>query len=117
MTSTTATPDDVEVNEELELHELTADEMPLALRVSDKLRAFVDVVGRFGSWFAIALILVTVFDLFIRKTGTFQIWLVENVGSIFNSTILQELEWHSHTVLFSLVLSYGVIWNTHVRVI
>lgn len=116
MTSTTATSDDVEVNEELELHELTADEMPLALRISDKLRAFVDLIGRFGSWFAIALILVTVFDLFIRKTGTFQIWLVENVSPIFNSTILQELEWHAHTVLFSLVLSYGVIWNTHVRV-
>ena len=32
------------------------------------------------------------------------------------STLLQELEWHSHTVLFTLVLGYGYIWNTHVRV-
>jgi len=116
MNSTTAIVDDVEIDEKLELHELTADEMPLALRISDKLRAFVDWMGRFGSWFAVALILITVFDLAIRKTGRFQIWLVENVGPIFNSTILQELEWHSHTVLFSLVLAYGVIWNTHVRV-
>ncbi|MFK5978837.1 MAG: TRAP transporter small permease subunit [Rhizobiaceae bacterium] len=116
MNSTTATMDDVNVDDTLELHELTADDMPLALRVSEKLRAFVDWMGRFGSWFAVALILITVFDLAIRKTGRFQIWLVENVGPIFNSTILQELEWHSHTVLFSLVLAYGVIWNTHVRV-
>ena len=45
-----------------------------------------------------------------------QIWLVENFGRIFESTLLQELEWHSHTVLFAFVLGYGYIWNTHVRV-
>ena len=30
--------------------------------------------------------------------------------------MLQEMEWHSHTILFTLVLGYGYIWNTHVRV-
>ena len=30
--------------------------------------------------------------------------------------MLQELEWHFHTALFTLVLGYGYIWNTHVRV-
>ena len=34
----------------------------------------------------------------------------------FGSTLLQELEWHFHTGLFALVLAYGYIWNTHVRV-
>jgi TRAP-type mannitol/chloroaromatic compound transport system permease small subunit len=29
---------------------------------------------------------------------------------------LQELEWHSHTALFALVLGFGYVWNTHVRV-
>jgi TRAP-type mannitol/chloroaromatic compound transport system permease small subunit len=116
MTSTTAIADEAGTDETPELRHLTADDMPLSLRISDKLRAFVDVIGRFGSWFAVSLVLITVFDLFIRKTGRFQIWLVENVSGIFNSTILQELEWHSHTVLFTLVLAYGVIWNTHVRV-
>lgn len=91
-------------------------ELPVAIRVSNVLRAFVDVVGRFGSWMALPLILITVFDLGTRKTGTFQIWLVENVSPLFGSTLLQELEWHSHTVLFALVLGYGYIWNTHVRV-
>ena len=31
-------------------------------------------------------------------------------------TILQELEWHFHAALFALVLGYGVIYNTHVRI-
>ncbi|MFQ5773715.1 MAG: TRAP transporter small permease subunit, partial [Kiloniellaceae bacterium] len=62
------------------------------------------------------LILITAFDLFIRKTGVFQIWLVENVSEYFGSTLLQELEWHFHTALFTLVLGFGYIWNTHVRV-
>ena len=45
-----------------------------------------------------------------------QIWLVNNFGALFESTLLQELEWHLHTVLFAFVLGYGYIWNTHVRV-
>ncbi len=99
-----------------ELHYLKAEEMPAVLRISEALRRFVDRVGRFGSWFAVPLILITVFDLFIRKTGVVQIWLVENVSQYFGSTLLQELEWHSHTVLFALVLGFGYIWNSHVRV-
>ncbi len=86
------------------------------IRVSEMLRRFVDRVGRFGSWFAMPLILITVFDVVIRKTGVLQIWLVENVSQYFGSTLLQELEWHVHTALFTLVLGYGYIWNTHVRV-
>ena len=35
---------------------------------------------------------------------------------MFESTLLQELEWHIHTALFALVLGYGYIYNTHVRV-
>lgn len=95
---------------------LTDAQLPTALRVARRLRNFVDAVGRFGSWFAMPLILITAFDLAIRKSGTIQIYLVENVSPYFGSTLLQELEWHSHTVLFVLVLAYGYIWNTHVRV-
>jgi TRAP-type mannitol/chloroaromatic compound transport system permease small subunit len=90
--------------------------MPFALRLSEGLRRFVDLIGRFGSWFMVPLVLITVFDLGLRKTGEFQLWLVDNISPIFGSTLLQELEWHSHTVLFTLVLGYGYIWNSHVRV-
>lgn len=99
-----------------DLHHLTDDEMPWTLKMCEKLRQFVDWAGRFGSWFIIPLVLITVFDLGLRKTGEFQLFMVENISPIFGSTLLQELEWHSHTVLFSLVLGYGYIWNTHVRV-
>ena len=45
-----------------------------------------------------------------------QIWLVESVSEYFGSTLLQELEWPAHTVLSSLVLGFGYVRNTHVRV-
>ena len=79
-------------------HYLSEDEYPLHLVLSEKLRRFVDLIGRFGSWFMLPLILITVFDLGLRKTGEVQIWLFENISMFFGSTLLQELEWHSHTV-------------------
>jgi TRAP-type mannitol/chloroaromatic compound transport system permease small subunit len=45
-----------------------------------------------------------------------QLWLIENAGAIFQSTILQEMEWHFHTGLFALVLGMGYVNNRHVRV-
>jgi TRAP-type mannitol/chloroaromatic compound transport system permease small subunit len=91
-------------------------ERPTALKVSDGLRSFVDFVGRWASWLFVPLIIVTVFDVAARKLVWIQIWLVDNLGRIFGSTLLQELEWHFHTALFALVLGYGYVWNTHVRV-
>ncbi len=95
---------------------LEADERPRAIKVSDALRAFVDRVGRWASWLIVPLIVITVFDVVARKLVWIQLWLLENFGRIFQSTLLQELEWHFHTALFALVLGYGYIWNTHVRV-
>jgi len=95
---------------------LEPSERPPALKVSDTLRSFVDFVGRWASWLIIPLVVITVFDVTARKLVWIQIWLVENLGRIFESTLLQELEWHVHTALFTLVLGYGYIWNTHVRV-
>jgi TRAP-type mannitol/chloroaromatic compound transport system permease small subunit len=95
---------------------LDAAERPTALRISDGLRSFVDFVGRWGAWLIVPLVLVTVFDVTARKLVWIQIWLVDNVSRYFGSTLLQELEWHFHTALFTLVLGYGYIWNTHVRV-
>jgi TRAP-type mannitol/chloroaromatic compound transport system permease small subunit len=99
-----------------QLRYLAAAERPSALRISDALRSFVDFVGRWGAWLIIPLVLITVFDVTARKLVWVQIWLVDNVSRIFGSTLLQELEWHFHTALFTLVLGYGYIWNTHVRV-
>jgi len=96
------------------------------LRIADKLRAFVDWMGRGASWLILPLVIITCFDVIIRKTQLrgendelifgIQYWLVNNISPYFGSTMLQELEWHFHTGLFALVLAYGYVWNTHVRV-
>ena len=99
-----------------QLRQVEGDERPGALQLSDSLRNFVDFVGRWASWLFLPLIVITVFDVVVRKMVWMQIWLLEHFGRIFQSTLLQELEWHFHTALFALVLGYGYIWNTHVRV-
>jgi TRAP-type mannitol/chloroaromatic compound transport system permease small subunit len=99
-----------------EVRYLERAERPLALRTSDALRSFIDGVGRWASWLIVPLIVITVFDVTVRKLVWAQMWLLEHFGRIFQSTLLQELEWHFHTALFALVLGYGYIWNTHVRV-
>jgi TRAP-type mannitol/chloroaromatic compound transport system permease small subunit len=100
-------------------------EEPRPLKLSNALRRVVEFVGRLGSWFIVPLVLITVLDVVARKL-TFrsaeghiwgvQIWLKEHVSRYFESTLLQEFEWHLHTVLFALVLGFGTIYNTHVRV-
>ena len=100
-------------------------EEPLVLKASGALRAVVEFVGRWGAWFIVPLVLVTVLDVTARKLtfyaadGTvygLQIWLKAHISRYFESTLLQELEWHLHTALFALVLGFGTIYNTHVRV-
>lgn len=102
-------------NNNSEARDPDTQELPRAIQLSDALRNIVDRIGRFGSWMFIPLIIITVIDVILRKIGI-QYFLITNVGRIFDSTVLQELEWHFHTGLFALVLGYGYIWNTHVRV-
>lgn len=90
-------------------------EYPTALRISDALRNLVDAIGKFASWALVPLVLVTAFDVILRKSG-FQYELRQAFGPVFESTLLQETEWHLHTFLFALVLGFGYIYNTHVRV-
>ena len=110
-------------------HEVQAaewrEERPLALRISDTLRQGVDFVGRWGSWLVIPLVVITGIDVIGRKlvwhtadggVNGMQIWLTRHVSDLFESTMMQEMEWHFHTALFALVLGYGYIYNTHVRV-
>ena len=86
------------------------------IRLSMALRSFVDGVGKFGSIFILPLVLVTIWDVLVRKIGGLQYWLIQTFGRTFESTIIQELEWHFHTALFVLVLGYTYINNRHIRV-
>ena len=84
--------------------------------ISEALRSFVDKTGKLSTFFIIPLVFITMWDVFCRKFIILQIWLVEIFGRIFESTLLQELEWHFHTALFLMVLGYGFTHNRHVRV-
>jgi TRAP-type mannitol/chloroaromatic compound transport system permease small subunit len=86
------------------------------VRLSERLRAFVEFVGRWGAVFILPLVFVTMWDVVMRKIGGLQVVLVEHFGRPFESTVLQELEWHFHTALFTLVLGYSYVRNRHVRV-
>ena len=85
-------------------------------KFSQNLSHFVNRVGKLSTFFIIPLVLITMWDVICRKLVWIQIWLVENLGRIFESTLLQELEWHFHTALFLMVLGYGFTHNRHVRV-
>ena len=99
--------------------------MPRAVRVAERLRGVVELVGRYAAWLSLPVIAVTCLDVIGRKsryvdaagiTHSLQLWLANNVSPFFQSTVLQELEWHFHAALFALVLGYGVVYNTHVRI-
>jgi TRAP-type mannitol/chloroaromatic compound transport system permease small subunit len=123
-------PDDVLVQrgraaDGREAAERRVQRQPLILRISEALRRSVDVVGRLGSWLVIPLVLITCIDVIGRKLvwhtadggiAGIQVWLTRYVSTMFESTLMQEMEWHFHTALFALVLGYGYIHNTHVRV-
>jgi TRAP-type mannitol/chloroaromatic compound transport system permease small subunit len=123
-------PDDVLVQRGLAAEqgmpaERRVHDQPLLLRISEGLRRGVDFIGRWGSWLVIPLVVVTCIDVIGRKVvwhtadggiAGIQVWLVRHVSSFFESTMMQEMEWHLHTALFVLVLGYGYIHNSHVRV-
>ena len=90
--------------------------MMTLVRLSYRLKAIVDFVGKSATFILIPLVLVTVWDVVARKLIWIQIFMVETFGSIFESTLLQEMEWHLHTALFALAFGYGYTHNRHVRV-
>jgi TRAP-type mannitol/chloroaromatic compound transport system permease small subunit len=98
---------------------------PASLKVAGGLRRLVNTVGGLASWLIIPLVLITCTDVIARKliwrtaegdVQGLQVWLTRYVSKYFDSAFMQELEWHFHTALFALVLGFGTIYNTHVRV-
>ena len=103
-----------------------SERLPLSVRVAERLRGAVDFIGRWAAWLSLPVVVITCIDVVGRKIGyiddetgrvhSLQLWLSANIGRFFDSTVLQELEWHFHAALFALVLGYGVVYNTHVRI-
>ena len=61
-----------------------------AMKASDNLRGFVDAVAKLSTWALVPLVVITMWDVVARKFIFIQIFMVENFGSIFESTYLQE---------------------------
>ena len=95
---------------------LTEQNMAGLVSLSEKLREIVNRVGRAATWMLVPLVIITMWDVVARKLVWIQIFMVKNFGSFFESTLMQEMEWHLHTVVFCLVLGYGYTHNRHVRV-
>ena len=76
----------------------------LIVNVSQFLEKIVTFFGKMGSWLAIPLIFIIIFDIVTRRFF------------ILGSTKLQEMEWHLHTALFLLVIGYAYLKDSHVRI-
>ena len=76
----------------------------LIININQFLEKIVTFFGKIGSWLAIPLIFIIIFDIVTRRFF------------ILGSTKLQEMEWHLHTALFLLVLGYAYLKDSHVRI-
>ena len=76
----------------------------ILLNISASLERIVSVIGKIGSWLAVPLMTIIIFDIITRRFF------------VLGSTKLQELEWHLHTSLFLLVLGYAYLKDAHVRI-
>jgi TRAP-type mannitol/chloroaromatic compound transport system permease small subunit len=75
-----------------------------AERVADRIDAFIDLVGRWVSWLALAVALVMGTNVFMRYGLS--------IGYIWS----QELEWHLLVPLTLIGMSYALRHGEHVRV-
>ena len=76
----------------------------ILINISKHLEKIVTLFGKIGSWLAIPLISIIIFDIITRRFF------------VLGSTKLQEMEWHLHTSLFLLVLGYAYLKDAHVRI-
>lgn len=78
--------------------------MPVLALLGDGLARIAIAAGRVGSWACVPLVAFIIVDVISRRFfGT-------------GSTMLQELEWHAHALLFLLCLGYAYVRDAHVRI-
>jgi len=71
---------------------------------AQKIDRFISFVGMAAGWLLFVLTAVVCFDVITRKFFVFQ------------STFLQELEWHIHTIIFFLAIPMAYLRGIHVRI-
>ena len=73
-------------------------------------------LGQLSAWLMLPLVGIIMFDAvcrkFLRKT-TFAI--ETGLYHLMNSPVLQDSEWHLHTIMFLVSIGYAYAYNVHVR--
>lgn len=71
--------------------------------------AFTRVLGRFVSWFVLAMVLIGAYNALVRYLGRF-------TGANLSSNLYLELQWYLFSLIFLLAAGYALKENAHVRV-
>ena len=78
--------------------------MSFAVRLYHTLERVISRVAFLFGWLMFPLLAVTIFDVVTRRFF------------VLGSTYLQEVEWHLHTMVFTLALGFAYVRNRHVRI-
>ncbi len=79
------------------------------LKLSAAIDRALGIIARIGSWFAVLLMMLVVYDVVVRYLGVPRLFGI-------NATQLQESQYWAHTILFALVIGYGYRRQAHVRI-
>lgn len=74
------------------------------LSVADRLDRLASRIAVIVGWLLLVLVAVVCFDVVTRRFF------------VFYSTFFQELEWHLHTLVFTMALGYAYLRGAHVRI-
>ena len=80
------------------------------------LERIVIAIGQASGWLMLPLIGIIVFDAVCRKFLRHLDFVINSgLYHLMNSSKIQDLEWHLHTVVFFLAIAYTYAHNMHVR--
>ena len=86
------------------------------LKTAERLERPALWLGQWSSWLMLALALLIVFDAFGRRYIRNWSFVVENNWHfLINSPVIQDGEWHLHTIVTFCALGYAYARNAHVR--
>jgi len=80
--------------------------LPRLVRATDRLT---NALGRFVSWFVLAMALIGAYNALVRYLGRF-------TGASLSSNLYLELQWYLFSLVFLLGAGYALKENAHVRV-
>jgi TRAP-type mannitol/chloroaromatic compound transport system permease small subunit len=86
-----------------------------AVETADDIDKVVTAVGRLAAWLFIPMMVIIFYDVSQRKLLEYDNTFTSSIF-YFDSTKLQEMEWHLHATLFLLCLGFAYVKDAHVRI-